>query len=236
MLEQPNSLLVNQLVYHVAEDGADGIEALVRLANVRQPKVIEEDLLNDEDGDRLAKFRPGFHDTQTERNDLGGKKKIHNFGRVVLDEGADDSKRCEAEVLEWSRLRGRVEKRIQEERQMSAEKEWSRLGVRCHTLQQRQCITDPVRRCSRQLGWVEEWVDRDDLLEEYRHDTEGVPDDQGQFGDLFALLAKFEQGGFASSGNEELSNPFEDPPVVVIRELIGRRRIVDSSQMRVHLV
>lgn len=40
MFEKPNSLLLDELVHHIAEDGPDGIEALVCLADVLQTEII----------------------------------------------------------------------------------------------------------------------------------------------------------------------------------------------------
>ena len=70
MLEQAHRLSLHQLIDHVAENSADGVKALVSVANVRQACLIQEDLLNDEDCDSLLKLGPGLHDPQTERNDL----------------------------------------------------------------------------------------------------------------------------------------------------------------------
>jgi hypothetical protein len=56
MLEQADSLLLHKLVDHVAEDGADSVEALVSLANICESNVIEKDLLYDEDGNSLAQL------------------------------------------------------------------------------------------------------------------------------------------------------------------------------------
>ncbi len=54
MLEQPSRLLLDELGDHVAQDGAHGVEALVGGADVVQTVVVEQDLLDDEDGDGLA--------------------------------------------------------------------------------------------------------------------------------------------------------------------------------------
>ena len=70
MLEQPNRLRLDELVDHVAEDGADGEEALVSVANVGQPRFVEQDLLDDEDGDRLGELGACLHDAEAERDDL----------------------------------------------------------------------------------------------------------------------------------------------------------------------
>jgi len=65
VLEQADRLLFDKLVDHVAEDRADGVEALVCLANVCQTNVVQQDLLYDEDGNCLAKLRACLHDTKT---------------------------------------------------------------------------------------------------------------------------------------------------------------------------
>lgn len=56
MLEKTNCLLLHELVDHVAQYSPDCVEALVCLTDVRKADIIEQDLLNDEDGDRLAEL------------------------------------------------------------------------------------------------------------------------------------------------------------------------------------
>ena len=104
MLQEPHSLLVNKLSDHITENSANSVESLVGLADVLQSHVIEQDLLNDEDSNGLAEFRPSLHDTEAERNDLRGKEEIDHFCRVVLDQSANHAKRRQAEVFEGSRL------------------------------------------------------------------------------------------------------------------------------------
>lgn len=41
MLEEANGLLLDKLVDHVTEDGADGVEAFISLADVRKANVIK---------------------------------------------------------------------------------------------------------------------------------------------------------------------------------------------------
>lgn len=65
MLKESDCLLIHKLGDHVRQHRADRVEALVSLANVLQAHVVEEDLLNDEDGNSLAELRPGLHDSQT---------------------------------------------------------------------------------------------------------------------------------------------------------------------------
>ena len=70
MLEQTNRLRLDELVDHVAEHGADGEEAFVSVTNIGQPRFVEQDLLDDEDGDRFGELGTCLHDAEAERNDL----------------------------------------------------------------------------------------------------------------------------------------------------------------------
>jgi hypothetical protein len=115
MLQQPNRLLIHQLRNHITQDRPYGIKSLVRLADVLQSHVVEQDLLHDEDGDGLAEFRTGFHDAQAERDDFGGEEEIDYVCAVVFDEGADDAERGEAQIFEGTRFGGCVEEGIEEE-------------------------------------------------------------------------------------------------------------------------
>lgn len=56
MLEQSDRSGVLNGIDHVAEDCADGIESLVGLADVGQADVVEEDLLDNENGNGLAQL------------------------------------------------------------------------------------------------------------------------------------------------------------------------------------
>lgn len=91
MLKEAGRLLLDQLCYHVAEDGADGVKPFVRGADVVQAIVVQQDLLHDKDGDRLAELRAGFHDAQAQRDDLRRQEEVDHLGRVILDQGADDA-------------------------------------------------------------------------------------------------------------------------------------------------
>ena len=104
MLEQAHRLGLDELGNHIAQDGADGVEALVGGADVVEAVVVEEDLLHDEDGDRLAKLGASLHDAQAQRDDLGRQEKVDHLGRVVLDKGADDAQARQAQVLEGAGL------------------------------------------------------------------------------------------------------------------------------------
>jgi len=51
MLQQTDGQSVDQLVDHVAKHSADSVEALIRLANVSQAHVVQQDPLHNKDGD-----------------------------------------------------------------------------------------------------------------------------------------------------------------------------------------
>ena len=84
MLEQSDGLALDELVDHVGQNRPDRVETLVRLADVGEPEVVEQDLLDNEDGDRLGQLRPSLHDPQTERDDLGRQQKVDHVRVVVL--------------------------------------------------------------------------------------------------------------------------------------------------------
>lgn len=84
MLEKTNGLGLDQLVDHVAEDGSHSVESLVCVANVRQPGLVQEDLLNDEDGDSLGQFGTSLHDAQAQGNDFRGQEEVDDGGVIIL--------------------------------------------------------------------------------------------------------------------------------------------------------
>jgi hypothetical protein len=71
VFEQADCRSLDELIHHVAKDGADSKEALISVTDIGEPGLVEEDLLHDEDRDGLGEFRAGFHDAQAERDDLG---------------------------------------------------------------------------------------------------------------------------------------------------------------------
>jgi hypothetical protein len=79
MLKEAHSLLLNELVNHVAQNCSNSVKSLVSLTDVLQTEVVEQDLLNDKDGDCLAELATRFHDAQAERNNLCGKKEVDNL-------------------------------------------------------------------------------------------------------------------------------------------------------------
>lgn len=115
MFEKPSRLLLYQLSNHVAEDSADSVEALISGTDVVKTVVIKQDLLYDENSNRLAELRAGLHDSQAEGNNLGRKEKVDDLSGIVLDKRTNDSQRSEPEVFKRTRLRRRVKKGVKEE-------------------------------------------------------------------------------------------------------------------------
>lgn len=64
MLKQSGGLRLDELGNHIAQDCANGIEALIRGTDVIETVVIQQDFLNDENGHGLAKLRTRLHDPQ----------------------------------------------------------------------------------------------------------------------------------------------------------------------------
>lgn len=56
VFEESDRLRLDKLVDHVAKDGADGEEALVGVTDVREPSLVEENLLHDKNCNRLGEF------------------------------------------------------------------------------------------------------------------------------------------------------------------------------------
>jgi hypothetical protein len=172
MLEETNGLSLDKLLYHVRKDGSDGVEPLVRLTDVTKSDLVEEDLLHDEDRDRLRELRTGLHDPQTEGDDLSREKEVDNVAVVVLlDERTDDAEGGEAEVLKRTGLRGRVKERIEEKGDVGAEEEGAGVVVRSDALEEGEGVANTVRGVSSKGGRGEERVDGDDFLQKSRHDA-----------------------------------------------------------------
>ena len=73
MFQEPDSLTLLKLNYHITQHSAHSIEPLVRLADVVEAHVVQQDLLDDEYCYCFREFRTCFHDAQAEGYDLGGK-------------------------------------------------------------------------------------------------------------------------------------------------------------------
>lgn len=83
MFEESDSLRLDELIDHVAKDGTDGEKALIGVTDVREPSLVKEDLLYDEDCYRLGELRAGFHDAEAEGNNLCGKEEVY-YGVVII--------------------------------------------------------------------------------------------------------------------------------------------------------
>ncbi len=70
MLEQPHSLLLNQLCDHIAQDRTYSVKPLICMTNVCKPYIIQQYLLHNEDRNGLAELRARLHDAKAKRDDL----------------------------------------------------------------------------------------------------------------------------------------------------------------------
>lgn len=172
MLEEADSLGLDEGGNHVGENGANGVEALVRLANVLEAKVVEENLLDNEDGDRLGELRASLHDAEAEGDDLGREEEVDDVRVVVLlDESANDTQRRQAEVLEWTSLARCVEEWVEEEGDVGVEEETTGLRVGRDTLEKGKSVAHAVGRMRSEHGGRQGGVDVDNLEEERGHDA-----------------------------------------------------------------
>jgi hypothetical protein len=121
MLQETGCLLLNKLRYHVAENSSNCIEPFVRSADIIQPMIIEEDLLDNEYCDGLAELGASLHNSKTEGDDLCGQQEVDNVGGVVLDKCSNDTQGCQSQVFEGPRFRGCVQEGVEEERNMGCE-------------------------------------------------------------------------------------------------------------------
>ncbi len=98
---------------------------------------------------------------------------------------------------------------------LTVQEQGARIIMGRNALKKRKSITNAVRRGRRQLGWIEEGVDRDDLLEQGGHDAERVPQYEGEFWDLLALLAQFQQSSLSGVLVEEVGNVCQRPAIIL---------------------
>lgn len=84
MLEQAHSLRLHKLIDHVAQDSANGEEALVGVTDVREPCLVKQNLLHDEDGDSFGELRACLHDAKAEGYNFRGKQEMDHGVVVIL--------------------------------------------------------------------------------------------------------------------------------------------------------
>ena len=89
MFQQSHGLCLHESNHHITEDGADRIESFICRTNIAQTCIVEQNLLYNEDGNRLTKFAARLHDAKTKRDDLGRQEEVDHFGAVVLDKSTD---------------------------------------------------------------------------------------------------------------------------------------------------
>ena len=83
VFQQPDSLSLHQLVHHIAQHCPHGVEPFIRMTDIRQTRLIQQYLLNDEDRDGLGKLRTGLHDPQAKWDYLRREQEV-NYGRVIV--------------------------------------------------------------------------------------------------------------------------------------------------------
>jgi hypothetical protein len=84
MLEQSHSLRLHKLVHHIAQHSSNSIEPLIGVADIRQASLIEQNLLNDEDGDGFGELWARLHDTKAKGYDLGREEEVDDGVVVIL--------------------------------------------------------------------------------------------------------------------------------------------------------
>ena len=83
MFQQPNGLSLHQLVHHIAQYGPHGVEPLVCMTDIRQTRLVQQNLLDDEYRNGFGELRTCLHDPQAERDYLRREQEV-DHGRVVV--------------------------------------------------------------------------------------------------------------------------------------------------------
>lgn len=113
MFEEANGLSMGEVVDHEAENIDDGVESFISMTYIREANLIEQNLLHDENRDRLRQLGTMLHDPQAERNNLRREEKVDDLSIVGLvdrltpcglDEGTNNSQGRQSQVLERPRL------------------------------------------------------------------------------------------------------------------------------------
>ena len=118
VLEQSRRWLFVEDAHHLRQAIGYGHEPLRRCTDVVQTDIIEQNLLQDEGGDRLGQLRSRLHRPKAQRNELGRQQKVNHMRIIDLDERSHDSQTGEAEVFEGTTRIGGVEKGIDVEDEM----------------------------------------------------------------------------------------------------------------------
>ena len=135
VLQQPSRRLVFYLSqHHVVEDCGDGEESLGGLAQVIEPRVVQQYLLYDESRNGLTELGTTLHYAKAERYDLCLQQEADDFGVVNFDEGAYHAQRSQPQVLKTPSFADCVQERIQEQWDVRLQEQLPRVLVRRHTL------------------------------------------------------------------------------------------------------
>lgn len=111
MLEEANGLSVCEIVDHDSQNIDDGVEALIGMANICQTDLVQQDFLDDENGDRLGELCAVLHNPQTEGDNFCSEEEVDDLGIICrvdgfiacrLDECADDTQGGQTEIFEWT--------------------------------------------------------------------------------------------------------------------------------------
>ena len=84
VLEETHCLCLDKLIHHVAEHSADGVKTFVCVAYVREARLVEEDLLHNEDRDCLGELGSSLHDTQAKGDDFRREQEMNDRVIVIL--------------------------------------------------------------------------------------------------------------------------------------------------------
>ena len=197
---------------HGAEGVADGGEPLGGGADVPEPVVGLDHLLEDEGGDGAGELDAAVHGLEAERDEVGGEEEADDLGLVGLHEGAEDAEAGEAEVVEGAGGVGGGEEGVEQQGEVGAEEGGAGVGVGGDALEQGERVADAVGGGGGEVGGggEEAGVDRGELLEEERDDRGGVPEGEGEVGVALADFGEFVEGGFAGLWLEELADEGPD--------------------------
>ena len=84
VFQQPHSLSLHQLVHHIAQHRPDGVEPFIRVTYIRQTRLVQQYLLDDEDRNGLGELRTGLHDPQAKWDYLRREQEVNHRRVVVL--------------------------------------------------------------------------------------------------------------------------------------------------------
>ena len=104
------------------------------MTDVVEASLIQQYLLEDEGGHRLAQLRPRLHDSQTERNDLCGQQEVDDLLFIRLDQSSDDSKRGQTKIFKWSGLADCMQEWVQIQWDVSKQKCRSNQEINRHDI------------------------------------------------------------------------------------------------------